>query len=82
MPKQKDYEVGQEPLYGEWGTVYKVEVLENTGNKAWARYELAVLEVRRSSQLGTTRKVGSQFSCAKKRTLAGVSDLWYLLDDD
>jgi len=78
--KVQDYQVGQEAFYHESGEVYRVQVLEATGNREWERYKLKILKIVKESPMFVSSKVGEEFDCEKLRDSGGMSGLWHLLE--
>ena len=75
-----DYQVGQEAFYHDSGEIYRVKVLEVTGDREIEGYSLEVLERIQESRIVLPSDVGEQFSCSKKRDVS-CSGLWHLLDN-
>lgn len=77
---QYDYQVGQEAFYHDSGEIYRVKVLESTGDNDIERYTLEILECVQESRMVFPSNVGEQITCSKKRDVA-CGGLWHLLDN-
>ena len=76
---EEGYKQGDKAFYHESGDIFRVEILENNSDSEWIKYRLRILEVEQEH--GRPPKIGTEFSCTKRRGVHGVSGLWHLMDD-